>query len=99
VPVRLLRATFGRALLGRYGTQTTNSTFLSEQISHQQTASSTFLSEQISTSHQPLAKRTGLHLPSFLSFNSKKVAAWFLSGEEGKIILNLLPLTLTKKLL
>jgi hypothetical protein len=30
-----------------------NSTFLSEQTSHQQPASSTFLSEQISTSHQP----------------------------------------------
>jgi hypothetical protein len=30
-----------------------NSTFLSEQTSHQQSVSSTFLSEQISTSHQP----------------------------------------------
>jgi hypothetical protein len=30
-----------------------NSTFLSEQTSHQQPASRTFLSEQISTSHQP----------------------------------------------
>jgi hypothetical protein len=30
-----------------------SSTFLSEQISHQQSGSSTFLSEQISTSHQP----------------------------------------------
>jgi hypothetical protein len=29
-----------------------NSTFLSEQISHQQPASSIFLSEQISTNHQ-----------------------------------------------
>jgi hypothetical protein len=36
-----------------------NSTFLSEQTSHQQSASSTFLSEQISISHQPPAKRTG----------------------------------------
>jgi hypothetical protein len=36
-----------------------NSTFLSEQTSHQQSASSTFLSEQISTSHQPPAKRQG----------------------------------------
>jgi hypothetical protein len=35
------------------------STFLSEQINHQQSGSSTFLSEQISTSHQPPAKRTG----------------------------------------
>jgi hypothetical protein len=35
-----------------------NSTFLSEQISHQQSASSTFLSKQISISHQPPAKRT-----------------------------------------
>jgi hypothetical protein len=35
-----------------------NSTFLSQQTSHQQSASSTFLSEQISTSHQPPAKRT-----------------------------------------
>jgi hypothetical protein len=39
-----------------------SSTFLSEQTIHQQPASSTFLSEQISTSHQPQAKRTGLHL-------------------------------------
>jgi hypothetical protein len=39
-----------------------SSTFLSEQISHQQPASSTFLSEQTSTSHQPLAKRTGCKL-------------------------------------
>jgi hypothetical protein len=38
----------------------TSSTFLSEQISHQQPASSIFLSEQISTSHQQPAKRTGL---------------------------------------
>jgi hypothetical protein len=30
-----------------------SSTFLSEQISHQQSANSTFLSEQTSTSHQP----------------------------------------------
>jgi hypothetical protein len=29
------------------------STFLSEQISHQQPANSTFHSQQISTSHQP----------------------------------------------
>jgi hypothetical protein len=36
-----------------------SSTLLSEQTSHQQPASSTFLSEQSSTSHQPLAKRTG----------------------------------------
>jgi hypothetical protein len=36
-----------------------NSTFLSEQTSHQQPASSTFLSEQISTSQQQPAKRTG----------------------------------------
>jgi hypothetical protein len=36
-----------------------NSTFLSEQTSHQQLASRTFLSEQISTSHQPPANRTG----------------------------------------
>jgi hypothetical protein len=36
-----------------------NSTFHSEQTSHQQPASSTFLSEQISTSHQPPAKLTG----------------------------------------
>jgi hypothetical protein len=33
-----------------------NSTFLSEQTSHQQSANSTFLSEQISTSHEPPAK-------------------------------------------
>jgi hypothetical protein len=39
-------------------------TFLLEQISHQQPASSTFLSEQTSTSHQPLAKRTGCWLLS-----------------------------------
>jgi hypothetical protein len=37
-----------------------SSTFLSEQTSQQQSANSTFLSEQISTSHQPLAKRTGI---------------------------------------
>jgi hypothetical protein len=30
-----------------------SSSFLSEQISHQQSVNSTFLSEQISTSHQP----------------------------------------------
>jgi hypothetical protein len=36
-----------------------SSTFLSEQISHQQSDNSAFLSEQISTSHQPPAKRTG----------------------------------------
>jgi hypothetical protein len=36
-----------------------NSTFLSQQISHQQPVSSTFLLEQTSTSHQPPAKRTG----------------------------------------
>jgi hypothetical protein len=36
-----------------------NSTFLSEETSHQQPASSTFLSEQISTSQQQPAKRTG----------------------------------------
>jgi hypothetical protein len=30
-----------------------NSTFLSEQTSHQQPVSRTFLAEQISTSHQP----------------------------------------------
>jgi hypothetical protein len=36
-----------------------NSTFLSEQTSHQQSASNIFLSEQISTSHQPPAKRIG----------------------------------------
>jgi hypothetical protein len=36
-----------------------SSTFLSEQISHQQSDSSTFLSEQTSTSHQPPTKRTG----------------------------------------
>jgi hypothetical protein len=35
-----------------------NSTFLSEQTSHQEPANSTFLSEQTSTSHQPPAKRT-----------------------------------------
>jgi hypothetical protein len=35
-----------------------NSTFLSEQISHQQPANSIFLSEQTSTSRQPPAKRT-----------------------------------------
>jgi hypothetical protein len=39
-----------------------NNTFLSEQTSHQQPASNTFLLEQISTSHQPLAKRTGCKL-------------------------------------
>jgi hypothetical protein len=38
----------------------TSSTFLSEQISHQQLANSTFLSEQTSVSHQPLANRTRL---------------------------------------
>jgi hypothetical protein len=36
-----------------------SSTFLSEQISHQQPANSTLLSEQTSTSHQPPANRTG----------------------------------------
>jgi hypothetical protein len=36
-----------------------NSTFLSQQTSHQQQANITFLSEQISTIHQPPAKRTG----------------------------------------
>jgi hypothetical protein len=41
-----------------------SSTFLSEQISHQQLASSTFLSEQISTSHQPPTKRIGCKPPS-----------------------------------
>jgi hypothetical protein len=35
-----------------------NSTFLSQQTSHQQSANITFLSEQISTSHQPPAKPT-----------------------------------------
>jgi hypothetical protein len=35
-----------------------NSTFLSQQTSHQQPASSTFLSEQTSTSHQPTGNRT-----------------------------------------
>jgi hypothetical protein len=40
--------------------QTTSSTFLSEQTSHQQTTNSTFLSEQISTSHHPPAKRYGV---------------------------------------
>jgi hypothetical protein len=35
-----------------------SSTFISEQISHQQPTSCTFLSEQISTSHQTPAKRT-----------------------------------------
>jgi hypothetical protein len=40
-----------------------NSTFLSEQTSHQQPASSTSLSEQTSTSHQPPAKRTGWMAP------------------------------------
>jgi hypothetical protein len=46
-----------------------NSTFLSEQTSHQQPASSTFLSEQISVSHQPPAKRTG-RPEKFNSFGS-----------------------------
>jgi hypothetical protein len=41
---------------------TINSTFLSEQTSHQQPVGSTFLSEQTSTSHQPPAKRTGRQL-------------------------------------
>jgi hypothetical protein len=35
-----------------------NSTFLSEQISHQQPANSSFLSEQTNTSRQPPPKRT-----------------------------------------
>jgi hypothetical protein len=42
-----------------------SSTFLSEQISHQQPASSTFLSEQINTSHQPneqAEKRESMHV-------------------------------------
>jgi hypothetical protein len=39
------------------------STFLSEQISHQQPASNTFLSEQTNTSHQSTAKRTGRIFP------------------------------------
>jgi hypothetical protein len=37
----------------------TSSTFLSEQISHQQSVSSTFLSEHISSSHWPSVKLTG----------------------------------------
>jgi hypothetical protein len=36
-----------------------SSTFLSEQISHQQPANNAFPSQQISISHQPPAKRTG----------------------------------------
>jgi hypothetical protein len=39
-----------------------SSTFLSQQIRHQQSGSSTFLSEQISTSHQSPIKRTGCQL-------------------------------------
>jgi hypothetical protein len=39
----------------------TSSTFLLEQINHQQSAHNTFLSEQISTSHQPPAKQTGYY--------------------------------------
>jgi hypothetical protein len=39
--------------------QPTSSTFLSEQISHQQTAINTFFSEQTNTSHQPPANRKG----------------------------------------
>jgi hypothetical protein len=49
-----------------------SSTFLSEQISHQQPVSSTLLSEQTSTSHQSPANRTG--------WKSK----WFRSGEQSK---------------
>jgi hypothetical protein len=37
-----------------------NSTFLSEQTSHQQSASSTLLSAQINTSHHPPAKTNKL---------------------------------------
>jgi hypothetical protein len=43
-----------------------NSTFLSEQTSHQQLASSIFLSEQTSTNHQTPAKRTGLWFEAVL---------------------------------
>jgi hypothetical protein len=45
------------ALFG-LGYQPPASSFLSEQINHQQSANSTFLSEQTSTSHQPPADRT-----------------------------------------
>jgi hypothetical protein len=39
-----------------------NSTFLSEQTSHQQQANSIFLSKQTSTSHQQPAEQTGCQL-------------------------------------
>jgi hypothetical protein len=41
-----------------FGLSATSSTFLSEQISHQQPVNITFLSEQISNNHQQRAKRT-----------------------------------------
>jgi hypothetical protein len=51
-----------------------NSTFLLQQISHQQSVSSTFLSEQTSTSHQPPTKRTGeaASNPDFLMSTKKQ---------------------------
>jgi hypothetical protein len=46
-------------------------TFLLEQISHQQSASSTFLSDQISISYQPPTKLTGAHHHTHTGHNNQ----------------------------
>jgi DNA-binding NarL/FixJ family response regulator len=75
----------------RLAYQAANSTFLSEQTSHQQSANSTFLSEQISTSHQPLTKRTSSKFCLEKRFTTREQAVLsMLAAADSSLLVGLL---------